>query len=242
MGDFQNAKSCVYFSSRGDQALSPPAKGTRGTEPEQIVSRHNINDQSSRTISSRYHNLKHCHYSTKYSKGYVCAFAIKLSNFPRISFCGGNTMAYRFNVLVVDDQHVCRIVFSKIIESIGYLVTAVSTGEECLDLSSRTNFDIVFIDYLMPGLNGVETARCLSELTKADHTTPRIFLTSALADNELSDLCTRNDALDGYLSKPILKDAVISIFSTFNHNPKGEIHALHHIRTEEAPHICNQSI
>lgn len=151
-------------------------------------------------------------------------------------------MTHRFNILVVDDQYVCRIVFSKIIESIGHLVTTVSTGEECLDLSNTTNFDIVFIDYLMPGLNGVETARCLSELTKVNHTTPRIFLTSALEDNELSDICTRNDVLDGYLSKPILKDAVISILSTCNHNPKRESHALHHTRTEEPSHICNQSI
>ncbi len=63
------------------------------------------------------------------------------------------------NILVVDDEEVIRLLFREILEELGHNVTAVGTGSEGLELVGQRDFDLVFLDLKMPGMDGAEVFR-----------------------------------------------------------------------------------
>jgi CheY-like chemotaxis protein len=67
-------------------------------------------------------------------------------------------------ILFVDDEpsilNMRRLVF----ETLGYAVLTAISGEEALEALERHSVDAVVVDYLMPGMNGEETARCVRKL------------------------------------------------------------------------------
>jgi|GEM_PF-1352387 len=79
---------------------------------------------------------------------------------------------------VVDDIALNRELLGSILRDIGVTVQEVSSGEQALQLMQEERPDIVFMDYRMPGLNGVETTqRIRNEQGKA----PKIVMCSASA-------------------------------------------------------------
>ena len=60
-------------------------------------------------------------------------------------------------ILVVDDQLEDRETFKDILESKGYKVTTAKDGYEAIELVNRGEFNIIFIDVKMAGINGVKT-------------------------------------------------------------------------------------
>jgi CheY-like chemotaxis protein len=65
------------------------------------------------------------------------------------------------SVLLVDDDPLVLANASALLEDLGHRVTAVSGGQEAVDLlvAGRSGFDVVVSDYAMPGMNGVELAQ-----------------------------------------------------------------------------------
>lgn len=59
-----------------------------------------------------------------------------------------------FNILVVDDEQDYCDVLKMILMSKGYEVTSCNSGSEALDLLSRSDYDLVVTDLMMPGMNG----------------------------------------------------------------------------------------
>lgn len=66
-------------------------------------------------------------------------------------------------VLLVDDEADVRRTYSDILESAGYEVTAVATGEQALYRVDGVRPDVIVLDVALPGLDGIEVARKLSE-------------------------------------------------------------------------------
>ena len=80
-------------------------------------------------------------------------------------------------ILIVDDNKDFLEIFSTKLKSAGFTVTAVSSGEECLEKAKDLQPDLILLDVEMPGMNGVET---LYKLT-ADPATKNlkvVFLTN----------------------------------------------------------------
>ncbi len=88
----------------------------------------------------------------------------------------------RDRVLVVDDSPQNRLVATGHLEADGYVVRAVGSGEEALELLAREPVDLVVLDVLMPGLGGFETCRRI-RANAALSDLPVLFLT-ALGDRE----------------------------------------------------------
>ena len=65
------------------------------------------------------------------------------------------------NILVVDDEETIRALFEETLEELGHRVAAVGNGSEALELAKRTDFDLVFVDLKMPGMDGAEFLRQL---------------------------------------------------------------------------------
>lgn len=67
-------------------------------------------------------------------------------------------------VLFVDDEPSILKVRSLIFEALGYSVLTAISGEEALEVLERHLVDAVVLDYLMPGMDGEETARRIRQL------------------------------------------------------------------------------
>ena len=64
-------------------------------------------------------------------------------------------------MLVVDDNHINRQFLESVLAQSGHQVTTAANGQQALDLSDNTTFDLVFMDIQMPGISGDETAQKL---------------------------------------------------------------------------------
>jgi excisionase family DNA binding protein len=70
------------------------------------------------------------------------------------------------SVLIVDDDPMIREILREIIESQGYIVTDAESGESALDEVKSHHFDLIFLDLMLRGLNGVEIMGSLKEQDK----------------------------------------------------------------------------
>lgn len=92
-------------------------------------------------------------------------------------------MTIRRDILVVDDEEFVRDVYGRILRLDGYSFDAVSSGREALSLLEQgRRYAIALVDFVMPGLNGVETARRLKEL---DAQLQIVFATGSLETDSL---------------------------------------------------------
>ncbi len=86
------------------------------------------------------------------------------------------------SVLVVDDSLTTRMLVKALLESAGYRVTLARDGSEALGLLAQAGYDLIIIDFEMPGLNGVEVAERIRE-TPGRSDIPTVMLTS-LGDDD----------------------------------------------------------
>ena len=69
-------------------------------------------------------------------------------------------------ILVIDDEEVIRLTFSRALESTGYQVDTAESGEIAIEMAKRTKYNLIYLDLKMPGMNGVETLRELHQIDK----------------------------------------------------------------------------
>ena len=102
-------------------------------------------------------------------------------------------------ILVVDDDAANRDVLERRLARDGHRVTTAADGHEALATTARERFDLVLLDVMMPGLDGVEVLRRL----KADETQRHlpVLMISALGDMDHVVRCIELGAED-YLPKP----------------------------------------
>ncbi|MEY6433522.1 response regulator [Thioalkalicoccus limnaeus] len=119
-------------------------------------------------------------------------------------------------VLIVDDNATAREILTGQIRSFQMEATAVGSGEAALALLAdpARRFDLVLLDWKMPGLNGLETAQRIRRDLKLDRT-PVVCMISAYAREDLMQRSERS-TLDAFLHKPIdqsfLFDTIMALF------------------------------
>jgi len=121
------------------------------------------------------------------------------------------------NVLVVDDCADSRLIMQKILESFGLRVKSVLSGEESLKALKENEtreepFELVVIDWLMPGLDGIETSKKIRRDLKL--TIPIILMTAFGKENEILD--AEKAGVNAFLTKPIHQSTLFNaIMDTF---------------------------
>lgn len=110
-------------------------------------------------------------------------------------------VAPKAKVLVVDDVEMNRKVFKMLLKRTQMQVYEAVSGEECLELLQEQAFDIIFMDHMMPEMDGIETKHEISKRGLAIGV-PIIMLTAnvILSDREKYI----KEGFDDFLSKPIL--------------------------------------
>lgn len=81
-------------------------------------------------------------------------------------------------ILAVDDNRVNLVVIKGLLKRTGAKVTCVQSGQECLKCLEQEEFDIVLLDHLMPGMDGIETLSRIRQMGKAYDELPVIALTA----------------------------------------------------------------
>ena len=67
------------------------------------------------------------------------------------------------SILLVDDSSISLQMISRALINKGFAVETASGGEECLEMMKNRTFGLVLLDLLMPGIDGLEVCRRLSE-------------------------------------------------------------------------------
>lgn len=116
-------------------------------------------------------------------------------------------------LLVVDDNIMNRKVFTKLLEPTKMQIDQAESGFECIDKMKETRYDIVFLDHMMPQMDGTETLRRLREMTGYPSERSVIIALTANAFVGASQQYI-SEGFDDFLPKPIIyKDAEELILS-----------------------------
>ncbi|MDL2264421.1 response regulator [Synergistaceae bacterium OttesenSCG-928-I11] len=104
-------------------------------------------------------------------------------------------------VLLVDDNEINLLVADEILRQYGLDVVPVSSGAEAIDAVKRERFDLVFMDHMMPEIDGVEATRRIRLDPGPNENVPIIALT-ANAVVGMEEYYLANQMSD-FLSKPL---------------------------------------
>lgn len=99
-------------------------------------------------------------------------------------------------ILVIEDDPLLAAHLQQHLQASGYQVTLTHDGREGLSLAERGGFDLVLLDILLPGLNGLEALQRLRERCGVP-----VILMSALGD-EQDRIAGFGQGADDYLPKP----------------------------------------
>ncbi|MBT8368418.1 MAG: PAS domain S-box protein, partial [Deltaproteobacteria bacterium] len=108
-------------------------------------------------------------------------------------------------VLVVDDNATSRKIFEEILKSFSFEVSLAASGEEGLaELESAPKdhpYDLVIMDWRMPGMDGLEASRRIKNHTELDRIPPIILVTAYGREEVIQQ--TEQLGLEGLLIKPV---------------------------------------
>jgi two-component system, OmpR family, response regulator ResD len=99
-------------------------------------------------------------------------------------------------ILVVDDEERIRKLLTMYLERENYEVYEAENGEDALQMAVSINFDLILLDLMLPGMDGIEVCEKLRE-KKA---TPVIMLTAK--GEELNRIQGFEAGTDDYITKP----------------------------------------
>ncbi|MBF0098992.1 MAG: response regulator [Magnetococcales bacterium] len=118
-------------------------------------------------------------------------------------------------ILIVDDDADFRCIVAELLTKSGFNSMQVSSGSKALSLISSQRFDIILLDLVFPGMDGLETLR---EIRRMDEKV-KVILVSAFITVENTVMAIKLGATD-VLTKPFRQDD----FSILMHRTMQEIH------------------
>jgi len=109
--------------------------------------------------------------------------------------------------LVVDDEPTNRFILKSLLKKNGFEVIEAANGEEAIELFLKNSPDIIFMDIMMPVMNGYVATEKIKSLSK-EKFIPIIFLT-AMTNDESLNKCIDSGG-DDFLTKPFNKTILMS--------------------------------
>ncbi len=117
-------------------------------------------------------------------------------------------------ILVVDDVRMNLMVVEGLLKETGIQIDTVTSGAECLVAIRHTRYDIIFLDHMMPVMDGVETLHNMKTLPDNKCIgVPVVMMTAnAIIGAKESYL---EEGFDDYLSKPVSEAALLQMLKKY---------------------------
>lgn len=129
----------------------------------------------------------------------------------QINFDGGPTFR-PLDVLICEDHPVARMVMEKLLEKLRCRTISVPNGSEAVRYSmSEVKFDVIFLEYRLPQINGADVARMIRETKNANSHTPIIAITAYLKELQAPHY------FDSLIEKPISSSKLTEVLRGLCH-------------------------
>ena len=113
-------------------------------------------------------------------------------------------------VLVIDDNKINIKIFKALLKNSNMIIDEGYSGFECLKKLEEEKYDIVFLDHMMPVMDGVETIRKHKEnINSINRDTPIIVLTANAIVGAREEYM--KEGFNDYLTKPIVVEKLNQI-------------------------------
>lgn len=116
-------------------------------------------------------------------------------------------------VLVVDDNATVRMFMQAKLAPFGFEVDIAETGEEAIGMSANQEYTCVFLDVVLPGIDGYQVCKLIKSNKQAIKKTAVVMLTSR--SSPFDKLRGSLAGCDEYLTKPLDEDRLLGVIAKF---------------------------
>lgn len=115
------------------------------------------------------------------------------------------------NALIVDDSRSARIMLQRLLEKMNVVSLAVESAEEAMIYLEDKRPDVIFMDHMMPGMDGLEATQAIKNNPKTK-SIPTIMYTSKEGDGY--NVLAKSHGACGVLPKPANQQAVMAVINS----------------------------
>jgi CheY-like chemotaxis protein/anti-sigma regulatory factor (Ser/Thr protein kinase) len=124
-------------------------------------------------------------------------------------------LSEKFSVLVAEDNRMNQKVIKFLLERQGADCTFAKNGKEAVDLYKILDFDMIFMDIYMPGMDGYEATRLIKHTDKyKKQNTPVIGVSASAFEKDIEK--AKESGIDYFLSKPLEVDKIKALLVKFS--------------------------
>lgn len=131
---------------------------------------------------------------------------------PQEPAATGGPRTFSGHALIVDDNRINRLVSASMLKKLGMTTSEAQDGKEAVAILQYQSFDIVFMDCLMPEIDGYEATRAIRTHEKSTGKHQLIIAMTAQAMRGDREACM-DAGMDDYVSKPLEMEDLISVLA-----------------------------
>lgn len=110
------------------------------------------------------------------------------------------------HILIVDDEQDLCWILGEILEEEGYKVSSANSGEETIDRVKKGNVDLIILDVMLPGMDGLEALRRIKKL----HAKLPVIMITGYGSMDIATKAMKLGAMD-YITKPFKDEYIINL-------------------------------
>jgi two-component system alkaline phosphatase synthesis response regulator PhoP len=121
----------------------------------------------------------------------------------------------QIKVLVIEDDEYSRDALAHLLAAEGYDAQSAHDGEEGLEKAKETNPDVIVLDLNLPGIDGQQVIKRI----RGDQSLASIPILVVTGDDDKAAQAAVDIGADGYLTKPVEFDTLISAITNIQASP-----------------------
>ncbi|WP_207532646.1 PAS domain S-box protein [Desertivirga arenae] len=128
---------------------------------------------------------------------------------PRLVFSEDFALQYPLRILLAEDNLINQKLVVRILNKLGYQIDIANNGVEAVAICKEKLYDLIFMDVLMPDMDGLEATRIIRTM---EITQPKIIAMTANASSEDRDACLQA-GMDSFTTKPIKLEELMKLLT-----------------------------
>lgn len=156
------------------------------------------------------------HVESEYGKGSVFSFAIPQTVLAKHAPVGEvekeeeDFVASDANVLIVDDNAMNRQVAIGLLKPLQMHMDTASSGYEAIEMVQKNDYDIIFMDHMMPEMDGVEATKRIRQLKGEKYQSIPIIALTANAVSGVKEMFLK-EGMNDFVAKPIEMPEIVKV-------------------------------